>query len=354
MNRSLAVVISVVAILLISMSPVLAGEVTDVLSVEDFLDLERVSDPQLSPDGTKILYTRSWIDRMEDRWQSDIWIMNADGSRNRFLTKGSSPRWSPDGTRFAFTDEGEPKGEQLFVRWLDTAEATQITRVDNPPSTFKWSPDGKSIAFVMRTPACDGWKIDMPKPPEGAKWTEKPRVIEGVYFRQDRRGFMEEGYLHLFTVDAGGGTPRQLTRGKWNVGARPSGLDYGIGIDWTPDSKEILFDGLMEDEDPSMPYLRSHLYAVNVATTEVRCLTFHEGPWTGPVVSPDGKLVAFTGYRWTSQTYRVDELYVIGIDGSDQRSLTPTLDRSPEQLFWAADGSGLYFTAEDQGTTNVH
>jgi len=354
MNRSVAVAISVVAILLVTMSPARAEEATDVLTVEDFLDLERVSDPQLSPDGTKILYTRSWIDRMEDRWQSDIWIMNADGSRNRFLTKGSSPRWSPDGTRFAFTDEGEPKGTQLFVRWLDAAEATQITRVDNAPSAFKWSPDGKSIAFVMRTPPDDGWEIDMPKAPEGAEWTEKPRVIEGVYFRQDRRGFMKEGYLHLFTVDSGGGTPRQLTKGKWNVGARTIGLDYGIGIDWTPDSKNVIFDGLMEDDDPEMPYRRSHLYSVDVATNEVRCLTFHEGPWTGPVVSPDGKHVAFTGFRWTGQTYRVNELYVIGIDGSDQQSLTPKLDRSPQQLHWAPDGSGLYFTAGDQGTSNVH
>ena len=354
MNRSLTVVLSVVAIFLVTMSPVRAEESTDVLTVEDYLDLERVSDPQLSPDGARILYTRSWIDRIEDRWQSDIWIMNADGSRNRFLTKGSSPRWSPGGTRFAFTDEGEPKGTQLFVRWLDVAEATQITRVDNAPSAFKWSPDGKSIAFVMRTPADDGWKIDMPKPPEGAEWTEKPRVIEGVYFRQDRRGFMKEGYLHLFTVDANGGTPHQLTKGKWNVGARTIGLDYGIGIDWTPDSKNVIFDGLMEDDDPEMPYRRSHLYSVDVVTNEVRRLTFHEGPWAGPVVSPDGKRVAFTGFRWTGQTYRVNELYVIGIDGSDQQSLTPKLDRSPQQIHWAPDGSGLYFTAGDQGTSNVH
>ena len=354
MNRSLTVVFSVVAILLVSMSPTGAEEATDVLTVENFLDLERVSDPQLSPDGTKILYTRSWIDRMEDRWQSDIWIMNADGSRNRFLTKGSDPRWSPDGTRFAFSDEGEPKGTQLFVRWLDTAEATQITRVDKAPETFKWSPDGKSIAFAMRTPPGDGWKIEMPKAPEGANWTEEPRVIEGVYFRQDRRGFMEEGYLHLFTVDADGGTPRQLTKGKWNVGARTIGLDYGIGIDWTPDGREIIFDGLMEDDDPGMPYLRSHIYAVDVASRKVRRLTFHEGPWSGPVVSPDGKYVAFTGFRWTGQTYRVDELYIISIDGSDQRSLTPKLDRDPEQLQWASNGSGIYFTADDRGTSNVH
>jgi dipeptidyl aminopeptidase/acylaminoacyl peptidase len=335
------------------MGLVQAEEATNVLTVADYLDLERVSDPQISPDGTKILFTRSWIDQMEDRWRSDIWIMKADGSRSRFLTKGSRPRWSPDGTRFAFLDDGEPDGAQLFVRWLDTAEATQITRVEKAPSSYKWSPDGKAIAFVMRTPPDEGWKIDLPKPPEGAKWTEKPRVIEGIYFRQDRRGFMEEGYLHLFVVDAGGGTPKQLTSGKWNVGARTGGLEYGAGIDWTPDGQEIIFDGLMEDDDPSTLYRRSHLYAVNVATDEVRRLTFHEGPWTGPVVSPDGKHVAFTGFRWTGQTYRVDELYVIGIDGSDQRSLTPKLDRSPYDLHWASDGSGIYFAAGDRGTSNV-
>ena len=138
MNRCLMTACFAVAVLLISLSPGGAEESTNVLTVEDFLDLERVADPQLSPDGTKILYTRTWIDRMEDSWQSDIWIMNADGSRNRFLTKGSNPRWSPDGTRFAFTDEGEPKGTQIFVRWLDTAEATQITRVENAPSNFEW------------------------------------------------------------------------------------------------------------------------------------------------------------------------------------------------------------------------
>ena len=99
MKRSITVFCSVFAIILLSISPVSAGEAAVVLSVEDFLDLEEVSAPQISPDGTKILYTREWVDRMEDRWQSDIWIMNADGSRNLFLTQGSNPLWSPDGTR---------------------------------------------------------------------------------------------------------------------------------------------------------------------------------------------------------------------------------------------------------------
>lgn len=354
MIKTLSRACVVVAALLAATGLFAAAESSDVLTVADFLEFEQVSDPQISPDGSRILYTRRWIDRMEDRWRSDIWIMHDDGSRDRFLSRGSSPRWSPDGTRFVFLDDGEPAGTQIFVRWLDAAEATQITRVDREPSTIRWSPDGTSIAFVMRTEEEEAWKIDMPDAPDGADWTEEPRVIEGVYFRQDRRGFMEEGYLHLFVVDSGGGTPRQLTRGKWNVGARTIGLDYGVGLDWTPDSASIVFDGLMEDDKPSMPYLRSHLYAVSVATGEVRRLTVDEGPWTGPVVSPDGIHVAFTGFPWSDQTYRVEELYVIGMDGGDMRSLTPDLDRSPASVHWAADGSGIYFTARDRGASNVH
>ncbi|MGD9253778.1 MAG: DPP IV N-terminal domain-containing protein, partial [Holophagae bacterium] len=326
MKTSCSLVCCVAAVVALAMAPIVTAE-ERVLEVADFLEYETTADPQLSPDGTRIVYTRRWVDRMEDQWRSDTWIVNVDGSRNRFLTHGSSARWSPDGTRIAYLDDGESAGTQIFVRYLDSAESTQITRVVHSPRDLQWSPDGRSIAFVMRTEDDDGWKIDMPSPPEGAKWTEKPRVIEGVYFRQDRRGFMDSGYLHLFAVDAEGGTPRQLTSGRWNVGARTYGLEFGSGYDWTPDGAEIVFDGLMEADDPTEPYRRSHLYAVDVETLETRKLTFHNGPWARPVVSPDGRTVAFTGFPWTGQTYRVDELYVIGIDGSDQMSLTPKLDR---------------------------
>ena len=79
---------------------------SDRLTLETFLEMETVSDPQLSPDGTQIIYTRGWVDKMNDRRESALWIMNADGSKNRFLTKGSSARWSPNGDRIAYTAPG--------------------------------------------------------------------------------------------------------------------------------------------------------------------------------------------------------------------------------------------------------
>jgi dipeptidyl aminopeptidase/acylaminoacyl peptidase len=292
------------------------------------------------------------VNKLADRWESDLWIVNTDGTKNRFLVKGSRPQWSPDGKRIAYLAEGEPKGNQIFVLWLDTGKPTQVTHVVKPPGNLSWSPDGHSLAFTMRTPETEEWEIDMPDEPKGAKWTVKPRIVEGVYFRQDGRGFMKEGYLHLFTVPSDGGTPRQLTSGKWNVGARTMGLDFGATLDWTPDGKSIVFDGLNDTQDSQL-YRRSHIYRVHVESGELEQITATKGPWTGPVVSPDGNLIAFTGYPWVAQTYRTEDLWIIGIDGSDLR-IVGKLDRDPEQLHWAPDGGGVYFSAGDRGARNIY
>lgn len=73
------------------------------LQTSDYLEFEQVSDPQLSPDGTQIVYTRRWVDKQKDSWKSSLWIVNADGSQNRFLIDGSNARWSPSGDRLLFS-----------------------------------------------------------------------------------------------------------------------------------------------------------------------------------------------------------------------------------------------------------
>src|SRR5919205_557990 len=99
------------------------------LTLDLYLDWETVAAPQLSPDGAQIVYTRRWADKVNDRYESDVWIMNADGSRQRFLVKGSSPEWSPDGRRIAYVAPGQPTGAQIYVKWLDSGEETQLTRL---------------------------------------------------------------------------------------------------------------------------------------------------------------------------------------------------------------------------------
>ena len=102
------------------------------LTTEHYFDLERVSNAQISPDGARIVYTRQQVNKIEDKWESALWIMNADGSQHRFLTKGSNPRWSPDGKRILYLAEGEPRGTQIFVRWID---------IDGPPTQVTHATD---------------------------------------------------------------------------------------------------------------------------------------------------------------------------------------------------------------------
>ena len=340
----LGAILRSVVLLLIAAPVAFAQERSGVLTLDHYLEWESVSDPQISPDGRQIVYTRRFIDPVNDRWNSSIWIMNADGTRQRHLVDGSSPRWSPDGTRIAFVRSGQPRGAQIFVRWMDDEGAvSQVTRLDRSPSGITWSPDGKSIAFSMLVPKRSTWRIDLPARPEGARWTEAPRIIESLHYRRDRVGFTEEGHNHIFVVSADGGAARQVTSGDWNHGSP----------EWTPDGREILFSSLRVPE-AEYQWRESEVYAVDVQSGAIRQLTTRHGPDGNPKVSPDGKLVAYTGYDWTDDTYIESKLYVMGIDGSNPREIAVNLDRSPSGLQWAADGRGVYFTVNSEGARNLY
>ncbi|HWZ61320.1 MAG TPA: S9 family peptidase [Gemmatimonadaceae bacterium] len=323
------------------------------LTVGHYFDLEQVSDPQISPDGSQIVYSRRWVNKLEDKYETTLWIMRADGSRNRVLTKGSSPQWSPDGTRIAYLADGEPKGAQIYVRWVDGDPGpTQITHVTESPADIHWSPDGKSIGFTMFVAKPAVWQIDMPKPPDSAHWTKSPRIVETLHFREDRRGFQEPGFRHLFVASIDGGPARQITHGDWNVGSRFDGLGGPVGWDWTVDGKGIIVDG-WADPDGDYQYRSSNLYAVDPNTGATHVLTAERGNWHSPVVSPDGKHIAYSGFASTAKTYTTSGLYVMDIDGTHARLLTTAMDRDASDLHWAPDNSGIYFAAEDHGTRNV-
>jgi len=324
------------------------------LTVDHYLDLEQVGDPQISPDGRQIVYTRRYVNKIDDRWDAALWIMNADGSHNRMLGKGASPVWSPDGTRIAFLKEGEPRGTQIFVRFMDAEGATsQITHADEGPSDVRWSPDGKWLGFSMFVSSPKTWKIDMPDAPKGSHWTAAPRYETSLHFKQDRVGFMEAGRRHLFVVPADGGSPRQLTKGDWSVGSRFDALDGGVGYDWTPDSRTIVFDGFA-DSTSDMNYRSSYIYVVDVATAAMRRLTSQDGAWSGPVVSPDGRKIAYRGYTQVKDSYHASELFVMNVDGSGAQKITGDLDRDVGDVTWSPDGGGIYFTAQDHGTSNLY
>ncbi len=314
------------------------------LRLETYLDWEWVSSPQIAPDGSQIIYTRTWVDKMKDRRRSSIWIMNVDGSRNRFLVDGSAPTWSPDGTRIAFMDEGDTGDSQVFIRWMDAEGATtQITRVNRSPSNLRWSPNGTQIAFTMTvgSPPSE-WSVGLPARPDGAEWTEGPRVVERLVYRRDRRGYIDDGYTHVFVVPAEGGTPRQLSDGDWNHGA----------AEWMPDGSSLVFSSLRVEKAEHV-WRESEIYEVDLATGVIAQLTTRHGPDQSPVPSPDGRLIAYQGLDFHDDTYREHELYVMNADGSNPRQIASELGRRLGDMTWAADGSGVYFNASMLGTQNL-
>ncbi len=321
------------------------------LTTEHYLDWERVNDVQISPDGSRIAYTRQHVNTIDDKWESEIWMLNADGAQHRFFVTGSNARWSSDGRRLLYLADGEPKGPQIFVRWVDAVgPATQITHLTEAPRNVSWSPDGKSVAFTMFVADPEKWAISMPEAPKGAKWTPAPRVVSSLHYRQDRVGFLDDGFTHLFVVPAEGGTPRAVTAGKWSVGAGE--LRDGGTFDWTPDSKAIVFNG-NRGGDADLKYQSSSLYVVDVATGAIRDLVTKPGEWSDPAVSPDGRTVAFTGFEASNHTYAVSDLFLVNLDGSSMRKISGDYDRNPGHLAWARDGSGVYFDADDRGSRNI-
>jgi len=329
-----------IALLAISGTSVFAKN----LELSDYMYWETAGSPQISPDGSSIIYTRTHADIMTDDWVSELWMMNADGKRNRFLTKGGGVNWAPDGERIAYVG-GVGDKAQIFVRWMDAEGATsQITHEINDIGSLVWSSDGKKIAFQAGVPINSTWEIDLPPRPEGAEWTEDSRVVERLSFRADGEGYTDY-YNHLFVVTAEGGTARQITKGNWNAG----------GLEWTPDGSGLVFSGVVNKDQDSTSHL-SNINFVDIASGETRVLNVTPGSWGGPLVSPDGRTVAFTGttkLHTSEPTYPPVQLRLVDIDGKNERTLIADIGDDLMDIRWSRDGKGFYLNLGSRGTTNV-
>ncbi|MEM7155874.1 MAG: DPP IV N-terminal domain-containing protein, partial [Myxococcota bacterium] len=207
------------------------------LELLDVFELELASDPQIAPDGTEVVYVRNSMDAMKDRRRSALWIADVETGDHRPLTmagdaatSASSPRWSPDGTRLAFVSSSSGSS-QIHVRWMDTGQEARLTSLSSGPSGLAWSPDGERLAFTMFVEDDAKPFVKAPKKPKGAEWADPPKVITSMHYRADGRGYLKEGHRQLFVLHADGGTPRQVTRGAFDVER---------GFSWTPDGASIV------------------------------------------------------------------------------------------------------------------
>ena len=316
------------------------------LTGEDLFGLEWASDPQISPDGKTIAYVREANDIMTDRARPTIWLIDVATGKQHPLVAGSgsyfSPRWSPDGSRLAYV-ASDGGSAQLYVRWMSSGESARITGLPSSPSAIAWSPDGRRIAYSMLVPDDAPHLGKAPDKPEGAKWADPLQVIDKVTYRFDGAGYLKSGFRQIFWVPADGGAPTQLTFGATNAGGQ---------VSWTPDGRSILFSANLSP-NWERETQESEVYRIGIGGGTPVALTDRKGPDGSPVVSPDGRYIAYVGYDDRHLGYQNAQLSVMNIDGSGKRVLTGSLDRSVGGPVWSGDSRSIYVQVEDRGVNKV-
>ncbi|MEL6918928.1 MAG: DPP IV N-terminal domain-containing protein, partial [Bacteroidota bacterium] len=312
----------------------------------DVFDLEYVSDPQISPTGEWIVYRRMGFDIMADRSVGNLWMIKPDGSQHQKLTSREvnefNHRWSPNGNRLAFVSSTD-QGSEIFIYWKTSGKIAKITQLPFSPSSITWSPDGHQLAFSMNVEKAPPVLAKMPRKPKGAKWADTPRITDRVYHEADGRGYIKPGFNHIFVIPSDGGAPRQITSGDFHHRGQ---------LSWSSDGKQIYFSA-NRNEDWEYDFRNSEIYSVAINTNKIWPLTNRKGPDYQPVVSPNGKYIAYIGFEDKVQAYQVRKLHVMNTDGSNKRVISNDLDRSVSNIRWDAKSSGIYFAYDDKGNSKI-
>ncbi|HVG23326.1 MAG TPA: S9 family peptidase [Thermoanaerobaculia bacterium] len=297
------------------------------LTIQDYATMPALSTPRWSPDGKRIAYVVSKADLERSAYDSDVWVIDADGRNDRQLTRAKAadfrPRWSPDGKQLAFLSDRDGRN----AVWLIDIDGGEARKLIEPPTAireFDWSPDGKSIAFT---------RIDEPTPEEEKKSKEKEDVrVVGEDARQ----------MHLHVADVATGKVRRMTGGAFSV--------FSFG--WSPDGATIAYGrgpaGSLDD------LYRTDLYAVDVKSGASRALAVRPGLDNNPVYSPDGKWIAFTSQAGTHGWLIEHDVHVMPASGGASRNVSKAYGRTPDSISWSDDSRAVYIEGPWNTTTQLY
>ena len=324
------------AILLLLALPAAA----ELLQFGDRARIVNVSDPQIAPDGKRIAVVVSRANLEENRNDTELALVDVAAGTHRTITfdrRGvAQPRWSPDGTSLAFLAMHDGK-RQIWVAPMNGGDPRRITKAANGVQQFAWEPNGAHIAYVT---------ADEPSKKSDAEKHNKA-------FEIDDDDFLISATVlpsHLWLVPATGGEAKRLTSGDWSLPiARPPGA-LPSPISWSPDGKSIAFARMDNPHSGKGDTLRIALIDVDSGT--IRRLTQAGVQESQQIVSPDGKLVAYThangGVRQNE-----NRIWTVSSNGGSGAELTKDLDRNLLRAFWMPDGKSLLVGAHDETTTSL-
>lgn len=312
----------------------------------DVFDLEWASDPQISPNGKEIVYLRNGFDIMTDKKVGSLWIIDEKGGNHRKLTSSDRPesqaKWSPDGKRIAFVSSTE-KGAEIFIYWIKNNTYARISQLEKSPSSLTWSSNGKQLAFSSFVPGPSPKISTMPAKPESAVWAKAPRITTRLKHEADGQGYLPDGFYQLFVIDTQGGKAKQVTHDKYH---------HRGGISWGKKSNKLYFSA-NRSSNWEYEFGDSNIFSVDIKSKEIIQLSANNGPEYNPIVSPDGRKIAYLGYEDKIRTYQLTELFVMNIDGSGKERWLIELDRSIKNIQWGRDSETIYYSYDDKGNTKI-
>ncbi len=325
---------------------------THPFSIHDMLAMDRLSDPQVSPDGKWIAFVLRKTDLEENKGLADLWLVGADGTALRRLTShkasDSNPRWAPDGKSIWFVS-ARTDTSQVWRIAIDGGEAEQVTQQPLDVGNLIVAPDGRHIAFTMEVfPDCNTPGETKEKLDEIEKRKTSGRIYESIFVRHWDT-WKDGRRSHLFVMPAAEGKAADVMSGMdADTPSKPFGGPEEITF--TPDGRAVIFAA--RDVGAEEPWSTDFdLYMVPVDGTEPpKCLTEKNQAWdTNPVFSPDGKTLAYLAMA--RPRYEADRFRIIlrRWPGNLERVLTEDWDRSPSSICFSADGNTIYTTADNTG-----
>ena len=337
---------------------VLGGNVAEAkrpMTFDDLMKVQRISDPQVSPDGRWIAYVQGAVDFEANKVVKHIWLVRAEGGEPKQLTTGtgsdSRPRWSPDGESIAFISARGGKA-QVWIIPVHGGEASQLTSISTEADGVTWARKGDAVLFTSQVyPDCTDDACNKKRLEEAEKSKMKARIIDELLFRH-WDAWREGKYAHLFVVSAQGGTPRDLTPGAvdsptWFLGA-PDGYDI------SPDGTEVCFTSNRSGGSRIAWTTNNDLFLVSAQGGEARNITKdNPGSDASPQYSPDGRYIAYTSQARDGYESDLLRLRVFDRQTGSIKDLTTGFDQWVSSFAWAPDSDTIYFTAPERSQQPV-